>query len=451
MALKGKDNAEKIWNYLKDKGLNDFAIAGVVGNIKQESGFNPKNLQNTGNKKLGMTDEEYTNAVDNGTYANFVKDSQGYGITQWTFWSRKQKLIDYAKSKKKSIGDLEMQLDYLYHKEFCGSYKHVWNALKKAKSVREASNIFLLQYEKPADQGEGAQLKRASYGQTYYDLYAIKEETKKLYWRVQTGAYSVKSNAQKLQKKLMADGFSAIIKEVEGIFKVQVGAYSSEINAKSMYNKLKKKGYSCFIVYDGAKKEDESKYPLIALSAGHGIDTAGKRCRKSIDPNETREFFLNDRIIDIVENELKNYKCRILRVNDTTGKVDTPLKTRTDAANKAKADVYLSMHHNAGIKGGSGGGTVVYYYSSNPERKTQSKALYDAIVKETKLVGNRSAKVIKKSFHEVRESDMPAFLVENGYMDSTVDTPIILTEDHAKKTAKGVVNFLVDLLDLKKR
>ena len=54
MALKGKDNAEKIWNYFKGKGMNDFAIAGIMGNIQQESGCNPKNLQNTGNKKLGI-------------------------------------------------------------------------------------------------------------------------------------------------------------------------------------------------------------------------------------------------------------------------------------------------------------------------------------------------------------------------------------------------------------
>lgn len=450
MALKGKDNAEKIWNYFKGKGMNDFAIAGIMGNIQQESGCNPKNLQNTGNKKLGMTDDEYTVAVDNGTYTNFVKDSQGYGLVQLTFWTRKQKFLKYVQSKKKSIGDLETQLDFIYNKELCVNYKKsVLDKLKTAASVCEASDIFLFNYEKPADQSEKAQVKRANYGQGFYDLYAEKE---KLYYRVQTGSFSKRANADALQKKLKTAGFSAIIKEVDGLFKVQVGAYSEKKNADAMYDKLKKKGYSCFIVYDGdKKKEDESTYPLVALSAGHGKDTAGKRCKKSIDPNETREWFLNDRIIDMVEKELKNYKCRILRVNDTTGKVDTPLKTRTDAANNANADVYLSMHHNAGLNGRSGGGTQVYYYSSNPERKTQSKALYDAIVKETKLVGNRSDKIIKKSFHEVRESNMPAYLVENGFMDSLTDTPIILTEEHAKKTAKGVVNFLVNLLELQKR
>ena len=39
---------------------------------------------------------------------------------------------------------------------------------------------------------------------------------------------------------------------------------------------------------------------VIALDAGHGMGTAGKRCLKSIDPNQTREWFLNDRIADMV-------------------------------------------------------------------------------------------------------------------------------------------------------
>ena len=49
----------------------------------------------------------------------------------------------------------------------------------------------------------------------------------------------------------------------------------------------------------------------IALSAGHGKNTAGKRCKKSLDPNETREWVLNNRIADKVENLLKSY-CIIL-------------------------------------------------------------------------------------------------------------------------------------------
>jgi N-acetylmuramoyl-L-alanine amidase len=184
--------------------------------------------------------------------------------------------------------------------------------------------------------------------------------------------------------------------------------------------------------------------PVIALDAGHGFNTAGKRVTLKGHP-DTREWQLNDRIIDIVEVNLRNnYICKVLRVDDTTGKKDISLSKRVSTANNANADVYLSMHHNAGINGGSGGGTVAFYYSSNIKRRDQAQKLYNYITDETKLYGNRSQQVIKKGFYVVKKTKMPAFLVENGFMDSKVDVPIILSEDHAKKTAEGVLAFLVE-------
>ena len=166
-----------IWDYFKAKGLNDFGIAGLMGNLYAESGLKPTNLQNTYEKKLGYTDAEYTAAVDQGKYTNFVKDSAGYGLAQWTYWSRKQNLLDFAQSKNKSIGDLNMQLDFLY-KELSEGYKNsVLKVLCEAKSVLEASNSVLLKFERPADQSETVQNKRAGFSQTYYDKYAGKPAT----------------------------------------------------------------------------------------------------------------------------------------------------------------------------------------------------------------------------------------------------------------------------------
>lgn len=166
-------NEEIIWNFLKGKGLNDFAVAGIMGNLYAESGFLPNNLQNTYNTKLGMTDAQYTAAVDAGTYTNFVKDSAGYGLAQWTYYTRKQGLLDMAKAAGVSIGNLEMQLDFLWKElQTCTS---VMNTLKNAASVLVASNAVLTGFEKPADQGITVQQKRAGYGQTYYDKYADKE------------------------------------------------------------------------------------------------------------------------------------------------------------------------------------------------------------------------------------------------------------------------------------
>lgn len=190
----------------------------------------------------------------------------------------------------------------------------------------------------------------------------------------------------------------------------------------------------------------------IALDAGHGLSTPGKRCLKSIDPNETREWTLNSRIAEKVEEKLKDYSgYQLLRVDDPTGKTDVALKTRTDKANNWEADLYLSVHHNAGINGGTGGGITAYtYFGVDQKTKDWQKTIYDSLIKYTNLKGNRSAPLAQADLHVCRETDMPAVLIENGFMDSAIDTPIILTEDFAEKSAEALVEVLVLKGNLKK-
>lgn len=184
----------------------------------------------------------------------------------------------------------------------------------------------------------------------------------------------------------------------------------------------------------------------IALDAGHGINTAGKRCLKSIDPKETREWFLNNRICDYIESYLKDYEgYELLRVDDSDdGKTDVALKARTDAANKWGADFYLSVHHNAGINGGKGGGIVVYTHpNSSKESIAWRDALYDSLIEHTGLKGNRSCPKLTANYHVVRETNMPAVLLELGFMDSVTDVPIILTDKYAQQCARAIVEVLV--------
>lgn len=166
-----EDPEKKIWDFLMGKIGNAYGAAGLMGNLYAESGLKPNNLQNSFNKKLNITDEEYTMLVDGGHYPDFIADKAGYGLAQWTFWSRKQALLDYARGKKKSIGDLQVQLDFMW-KELNDMHPAVLIVLKEAMSVREASDAVLLWYEKPADQSEVVQAKRAGYGQEYYEKYA---------------------------------------------------------------------------------------------------------------------------------------------------------------------------------------------------------------------------------------------------------------------------------------
>lgn len=171
MALTGNNTEEKIWNHLTGWILNDYGAAALMGNLYAESGLNPRNLQNSYEGSLDYTDDTYTAAVDSGKYAGFVRDSAGYGLAQWTYWSRKEALLAYVKAAGASVGDLEAQLGFL-RKELSESYPAVLAALKSAKSVREASDVVLAKYENPEDQSETVKIKRAGYGQTYLSKYA---------------------------------------------------------------------------------------------------------------------------------------------------------------------------------------------------------------------------------------------------------------------------------------
>ena len=152
------NNELQIYTTLLAEGLNTAAACGVLANLQAESGFNPKNLQNSYEGSLGYNDESYTAAVDNGSYRNFSKDSAGYGIAQWTYSSRKKALYNYAKkTKNTSIGDLSMQIGFLISelkgKSGYSDYKSVWPMLLDIEDTdegaRKAGEKFCELFEKP--------------------------------------------------------------------------------------------------------------------------------------------------------------------------------------------------------------------------------------------------------------------------------------------------------------
>lgn len=217
-------------------------------------------------------------------------------------------------------------------------------------------------------------------------------------------------------------------------------------------------GHTAVVLSDGKTEQEEPKGGnnvafRIALSAGHGKNTAGKRCLKRLDRNETREWVLNDRIADKIEKRLNEYDgYELLRVDDTTGVNDVALRKRSNAANEFKADFYLAIHHNAGVNGGSGGGIVAFVYIK-PDRESVEwqNELYDELIRTTGLKGNRATPLGRANFHEVREPKMPAVLLELGFMDSKVDVPIILSEKFADQCAEAITRVIVKRGGLKKK
>lgn len=165
-----KNTAIRIRDFLKKQGLTIEGTYGMMANMYVESGFISINAQNSYMTKLGMTDKSYTAKVDSGEYKNFCTDRVGYGLVQHTSAGRKTALYNYAKSCGVSIGDENMQLNFIMM-ELSNDYKAVLNKLKTSHDIAECAKYVMLKFERPANQSVSNQNKRANYGlQLHKDL-----------------------------------------------------------------------------------------------------------------------------------------------------------------------------------------------------------------------------------------------------------------------------------------
>ena len=157
---------QQFWNYFLAKGISPQGIAGMMGNVQIESGFKTNNLEDY---RLPYSDEQYTNMVDNGSYSNFVNDGCGYGLVQWTYYALKQDLLNFCKSRNKSISDLSCQLEQLYlHLKSEG----VYNTLKTINSVDEAAVYFMQKFEKPSAEAQAkTKSERIKYANDFYNQF----------------------------------------------------------------------------------------------------------------------------------------------------------------------------------------------------------------------------------------------------------------------------------------
>lgn len=162
-------DVKDMYNLLMEYMDNRIGVCALLGNIKAESNFNPKNLQNSANKKLGMTDDEYTDAVDCGAYCKFADDNAGYGLVQWTYPTRKKQLYNFAKSVKKSIGDAEMQLLFMIG-EIKNHYTGLWDKLINAYDLADATVQVMIDYERPADRSDNVKSIRIKYATEVYNM-----------------------------------------------------------------------------------------------------------------------------------------------------------------------------------------------------------------------------------------------------------------------------------------
>lgn len=186
----------------------------------------------------------------------------------------------------------------------------------------------------------------------------------------------------------------------------------------------------------------------IVLDAGHGVLTPGKQT-----PDGEKEWIFNKEVLLAAQAKLVMCdKVQLLRVDDPTGKTDVPLKIRTDHSNAWKADLYLSFHHNANTGvWGDWGGVETYTFEGNG---SNSKAEQLAKLIQPRLVramGLRDRGVRKKNLHVLRETKMPAVLIEGGFMDSRTDIEALRNPLRLKAQGEAIADAVIEYYQLKKK
>ena len=159
------ENEKIVWDFLKGEGLTDAGAAGLMGNLQAESNIQSVIYENVFKPQIGLTDQEYVDKVNDGTYKNFVNDQVGFGLAQWTYYTRKQALLDTCKGK---IGDLKCQLKYLMI-EFNTDFKAILAVLKTSTDVKACAIKVMVEFENPADQSESKKNFRYQLSQNYYN------------------------------------------------------------------------------------------------------------------------------------------------------------------------------------------------------------------------------------------------------------------------------------------
>ena len=160
---------ETIYARVKAAGFTTEAACALLAQIQKESRFKPNNLEDSKNQRIGMTDEQYTKAVDSGSYTNFANDAAGYGLAQWTDGSRKRNYINYFRARGRSIADLETQISFLLW-EMKAYFGGIWSKCLTSHDLKDLTWVLLDTWENPQEK-ENNMIERYGHAQQWLEKF----------------------------------------------------------------------------------------------------------------------------------------------------------------------------------------------------------------------------------------------------------------------------------------
>lgn len=188
------------------------------------------------------------------------------------------------------------------------------------------------------------------------------------------------------------------------------------------------------------KKEGDRRMALLILDPGHGGADSG-----AIFGQSQEKFLTLKLALKVRDYLLSMYKVDIIMTRTTDKTVS--LQERTDLANEKKADYFCSIHINAG--GGTGWESYIYNSSVDNETIIRRDVIHQSVMNEIKTkynVVDRGKKVA--NFHVLRESKMPAILMENLFIDTEQDLELLQNNAFLSDLSRGIAEGLAKALSL---
>jgi len=181
-----------------------------------------------------------------------------------------------------------------------------------------------------------------------------------------------------------------------------------------------------------AKKTSPTK-PLIVLDAGHGGFDLGASSHSVI------EKILCLSTAQLLKKQLNTLGYRVVLTR--TRDVFLSLKQRTAIANKVRGKLFLSIHYNAAKSVSASGIEVYYYESGDAHRARESKKLATTVLSRMlQQTGALSRGVKRGNFHVIRETTMPAILIEGGFITNRAERTLISDLKYREKLAKSIAD-----------
>jgi N-acetylmuramoyl-L-alanine amidase len=171
--------------------------------------------------------------------------------------------------------------------------------------------------------------------------------------------------------------------------------------------------------------------PLIILDPGHGGDDEGAKVRYFME----KRLALMTALLVRKSLEEMGYRVMMTRSKD----VFIPLHRRVSIANKTKAVLFASIHYNSSSSAEAHGIEVFYHGGSDAKRMQQSRKLAGSVLTELLSQTEAHSRGVKSgNFHVIRETSMPAILIEGGFMTNNDERTHLRDKRYLEKVAKGI-------------